>query len=156
MTNTLIYNRLDQYWLWKEISRKLGLSNPAYKYWPRVKDYKLNNKYVFLEKKTLPARYNYIEEELTNLSGYLPTSYAADALYAGRIFTNQHMKLHGFFEYKYIENIKFVNIKRFFREYGIHVNKESILHLGKLKDLEISSNMSLYRIIDDYAVAVYN
>ena len=65
-------NTLNSFWLWREISIKLGVSNPAYKYWKNTPNLKLNNKYIFLQKETLPAKHSYIEERLTDLSGHLP------------------------------------------------------------------------------------
>ena len=155
--SSLIYNKLNNYWLWKEISAKLGVSNPAYRYWKSTRDLKLNNKYIFLQKQTLPDKYSFIEENLTDLSGYLPTRYASDSLHVdNHIFTYDKMKLYKSFEYKYVEDVKFVNMKRFFKEHGIRVKKESILHLGKMQDLEITADSQLYRICDDYGVVVYN
>ncbi len=155
--SSLIYNRLNNYWLWKEISAKLGVSNPAYRYWRDVRDLKLNNKYVFLQKETLPEKYSFVEETLTDLSGYLPTRYASDALHIdSRIFTYDRMKLYGSFEYKFVEDVKFVNLRRFFKEHGIRVTKESILHLGRLQDLEITPDSQLYRLEGDYGIVVYD
>jgi hypothetical protein len=155
--SSLIYNKLNNYWLWKEISRKLGVSNPAYRYWKTARDLKLNNKYVFLQKETLPDKYCHIEKNLTDLSGYLPTRFASDSLHVdNHIFTYDKMKLYKSFEYKYVEDVKFVNIRRFFREHGIRVKPDSILHLGKLQDLEITPTSQLYRIEGDYGVVVYD
>ena len=38
-------NTLNSFWLWKEVSSKLGVSNPAYKYWKNTpnKDYIRND-----------------------------------------------------------------------------------------------------------------
>jgi hypothetical protein len=66
------------------------------------------------------------------------------------------MKLHTEFEYKFVEDVKFVNIKRFFREYGIKVNKNSIVQLGKMRDLEISADATFYNLKNDYGLVVYN
>jgi len=66
------------------------------------------------------------------------------------------MKLHKEFEYKFVEDVKFVNIKKFFRENGITVTKNSLVQLGKLKDLELSVDSTFYRLKDDYAVVVYD
>jgi len=155
--SSLIYNRLNNYWLWKEISHKLGVSNPAYRYWSGARDLKLNNKYVFLEKATIPDRYRHIETELTDLSGYLPIRYASDALHIdSRIFTCDKMRLYSRFEYKYVEAVKFVNVKRFFVEHGIRVDKESFIHLGRLRELEITADSRFYRIGDDYGIVIYD
>ncbi len=155
--SSLIHHTLNDYWLWKEIRTKLGVSNPAYRYWREARDLKLNNKYVFLQKQSLPERYRHIETELTDLSGFLPTRYASDVLHTDdHIFTYDRMKLHGSFEYKYVEDVKFVNLKRFFAEHGIRVQKGSMLHLGRLQELEVTPDSLFYRITDDYGVVVYN
>ena len=65
------------------------------------------------------------------------------------------MKLYSEFEYKFVEDIKFVNIKKFFRENGINVNKHSIIHLGKMKDLELDANSIFYNLKNDYGIVVY-
>jgi len=148
---------LNSFWLWREISSKLGVSNPAYKYWKETQSLKLNNKYVFLKKETLPPKHMHIEEILTDLSGHLPIKYASDQLHVNEhLFSSDKMKLHGEFEYKFVEDVKFVNIKKFFRENGIKVTRHSLVQLGKLKDLELSPDATFYRLKDDYAVVVYD
>lgn len=148
---------LNSFWLWREISSKLGVSNPAYKYWTNTPNLKLNNKYIFLKKETLPQKHMHIEEILTDLSGHLPIKYASDQLHVNEhLFSSDKMKLHREFEYKFVEDVKFVNIKKFFRENGITVTKNSLVQLGKLKDLELSIDSTFYRLKDDYAVVVYD
>ncbi|MDF1883418.1 hypothetical protein JHD49_05630 [Sulfurimonas sp. SAG-AH-194-C21] len=148
---------LNSFWLWREISSKLGVSNPAYKYWTNTPSLKLNNKYIFLKKETLPPKYMHIEEILTDLSGHLPIKYASDQLHVNEhLFSSNKMKLHSEFEYKFVEDVKFVNIKKFFRENGIQVTKNSLVQLGKLRDLELSADSTFYRLKDDYGVVVYD
>ncbi len=149
-------NTLNSYWLWREVSSKLGVSNPLYKYWKETPNLKLNNKYVFVQKNTLPKKYNYIEPILTDLSGHLPIKYASDRLHVNEhIFFYEKMKLYKEFEYKYVEDIKFVNIRKFFRENGIRVSKNSIIQLGRIKDLEIDANSTFYNLKNDYGIVVY-
>lgn len=149
-------NRLNSFWLWREVCSKLGLSNPAYKYWKNTQSMKLNNKYIFIQKDTLPEQHIHVQEILTDLSGYLPVKYASDQLHVNEhIFSYEKMKLHKEFEYKYVEDVKFVNIKKFFRENGIQVPKNALVQLGKLKDLEITPDSTFYRLKDEYAIVVY-
>ncbi len=147
---------LNSFWLWREVSSKLGVSNPAYKYWKNTPNMKLNNKYIFVKKDTLPPKHLHIQEILTDISGYLPIKFASDQLHVNEhIFSYDKMRLHKEFEYKFVEDVKFVNIKKFFRENGIKVGKNSLIQLGKLKDLELSVDATFYRLKDDYAVVVY-
>jgi len=147
---------LNSFWLWREISSKLGVSNPAYKYWKNTPNIKLNNKYIFLQKNTLPTKHEYVEEILTDLSGYLPIKYASDQLHVNEhIFSYDKMRLYSEFEYKFVEDVKFVNIKKFFTEFGIKVNKNSIIQLGRMKDLELTPECTFYKLKDDYGVVVY-
>jgi len=147
---------LNSFWLWREVSNKLGVSNPAYKYWKNTPSLKLNNKYVFVQKDRLPQKHLYIQEILTDLSGHLPIKFASDQLHVNEhIFSYDKMKLHKEFEYKFVEDVKFVNIKKFFRENGIKVTKNSLIQLGKMKDLEITIDSTFYRLKDDYGVVVY-
>lgn len=148
---------LNSFWLWREVSSKLGVSNPAYKYWKNTPNMKLNNKYVFIQKETLPEKHLYVEEILTDLSGHLPIKFASDQLHVNEhIFSYDKMKLHKEFEYKFVEDVKFVNIKKFFRENGIRVTKNSLVQLGKMKDLEFSAEATFYRLKDDYGIVVYD
>lgn len=150
-------NTLNSYWLWREVSSKLGVSNPAYKYWKNTPNLKLNNKYLFVQKNTLPQKYAHVEDILTDLSGHLPIKFASDQLHVNEhLFSYDKMKLHKEFEYKFVEDIKFVNIKKFFKENGILVPKNSIVHLGKLKDLEIGADSQFYNLKNDYGIVVYN
>lgn len=151
-----LYSILDKHWLWKEISTKLELSNPAYSYWSDSRHIKLN-RYVFIEKQTLPLRYEYIESSLTDLSGWLPTNYAASTLNMdSHIFAFKRMRLYNQFEYKYVNDIKFVNLKRFFTENGIKLTRNSYARLGRLDDLIITADSRFYRIDDYYGVVVYD
>lgn len=151
-----LHATLNSFWLWREVYLKLGVSNPLYKYWKSTPNLKLNNKYVFVKKNTLPEKYSYVEPILTDLSGYLPIKYASDRLHVNEhTFLHERMRLYREFDYKFVEDIKFVNIKKFFRENGINVSKNSIVWLGKMKDLEISSDSTFYRLKDDYGLVVY-
>jgi len=148
---------LNSFWLWREVSSKLGVSNPAYKYWKNTPNMKLNNKYIFIQKETLPSKHLHVEEILTDLSGHLPIKFASDQLHVNEhLFSSEKMKLHKEFEYKFVEDVKFVNIKKFFRENGIKVNKNSLIQLGKMKDLEFSADSTFYRLKDDYGIVVYD
>lgn len=150
-------NTLNSFWLWREVSSKLGISNPAYKYWRETPNIKLNNKYVFIQKNTLPSKYEYVEPILTDLSGYLPIKFASDQLHVNEhLFSYEKMKLHKEFDYKFVEDVKFVNIKKFFRDNGIKVGKNSIVHLGKIRDLELTSEATFYNLKNDYAIVVYD
>ena len=113
-------------------------------------------KYVFIQKNTLPPKHQHIEEILTDLSGHLPIKYASDRLHTNEhIFSYEKMKLYKEFEYKYVEDVKFVNIKKFFKENGISVSKNSIVQLGKIKDLEITPESTFYNLKNDYGIVVY-
>jgi len=150
-------NTLNSFWLWREISSKLGVSNPAYKYWNNTPSLKLNNKYVFLQKNTLPPKHRHVENILTDLSGHLPIKFASDQLHVSEhLFSYDKMKLHRAFEYKFVEDVKFVNIKKFFRENGIKVFKHSVIQLAKIKDLEFTENSTFYKLQNDYGIVVYN
>ena len=149
-------NTLNSFWLWREVSSKLGVSNPAYKSWKNTPTLKLNNKYLFVQKNRLPEKHEHVENILTDLSGYLPIKYASDRLHVNEhIFSYDKMRLYKEFEYKFVEDVKFVNIKKFFKEFGINVNKNSIIQLGKIKDLEISSDSIFYNLKNDYGIVVY-
>jgi len=148
---------LNSFWLWREVSSKLGVSNPAYKYWKNTPNMKLNNKYIFIQKETLPPKHLHIEEILTDLSGHLPIKFASDQLHVSEhLFSSDKMKLHKEFEYKFVEDVKFVNIKKFFRENDIKVTKNSLVQLAKMKDLEFSAESTFYRLKDDYGIVVYD
>jgi len=150
------YSILNKHWLWKEMRSKLNLSNPAYSYWKESHHIKLN-RYVFIQKDTIPERFTHVQEDLTDLTGYLPIQYASSQLNVdAHVFNYKMMRLHNRFEYKFVENIKFVNIRRFFKEHAIEVNKNSTLQLGKLNELCILPNSKFYRIDDDYGVVVYD
>lgn len=150
-------NTLNTFWLWREVSRKLGVSNPAYKYWKNTPNLKLNNKYIFLQKETLPQKYEYVEPILTDLSGYLPIKYASDKLHVSEhLFSSDKMKLYKEFEYKFVEDVKFVNIKKFFRENGIQVSKNSLVQLGKMRSLDLSGSSRFYNLKDDYGIVIYD
>ena len=153
---TYLPNTLNSFWLWREVSSKLGISNPAYRYWKNTPNIKLNNKYLFIQKKTLPPKHEHIEEILTDLSGYLPIKYASDRLHVNEhIFSYDKMKLYNEFEYKFVQDVKFVNIKKFFKEFGIKAEKDSITQLGRMKDLELTAECTFYNLKNDYGIVDY-
>lgn len=148
---------LNSFWLWREVYTKLGISNPAYKYWKNTPTLKLNNKYLFIQKKRLPHKYEHIEDKLTDLSGYLPIKYASDQLHTNEhLFSSERMSLHREFEYKYVQDIKFVNLRKFFRENGIKIPKNAIVQLAKMKDLEITPESTFYNLKNDYGIVVHH
>ena len=150
-------NTLNSFWLWREVYAKLGISNPAYKYWKNTQTLKLNNKYLFIQKDTLPKKHEHIQDILTDISGHLPIKYASDQLHVNEhLFISDRMYLHKEFEYKFVEDVKFVNIRKFFRENGIKVARNSLVQLGKIKDLELTSEATFYNLKNDYGVVVYD
>jgi len=152
---SLLYSKLDTYWLWKEIAARLGVSNPTYKYWPDAQSLQLNNKYLFLKQHTLPERYTYIEPELTSLAGYLPVRYASDQLHIDpHTFTSAKMALNRHFEYRFVENVKFVNLRRFFKEHGIELKRRSTVQMGRIGELDFAPTSTFYKINDRYGVVV--
>lgn len=147
---------LRDYWLWKEVQAKLELSNPAYKYWKHTPHIKLNNKYIFIKKTTLPEKHCHIEEKLTDLTGFVPVQYAADRLHiSAHIFRTKNMKLFDAFEYIYVEKIKFVNLAKFFAEYHIQDYRESILHMGLLEGLDTEAATNVITLKEGYGLAFY-
>ncbi len=150
-------NTLNSFWLWREVSSKLGVSNPAYKYWKNTPNMKLNNKYVFIQKETLPPKHEHVESILTDLSGFLPIKFASDQLHVNEhVFSYEKMKLYKEFDYKFVQDVKFVDIRKFFRENGIKVGKNSIVQLAKMKDLEFDANSTFYNLKNDYGIVVYD
>lgn len=150
------YNILDDYWLWREINKKLQVSNPAYKYWSGCKSIKLGKRHIFIKKETLPQKYIWIEPHLTKLGGYLPTQYASDMLNTdSHIFNYKRMSLYSSFEYKFVDDIKFVNIKRFFLENNIKISRTSYIQLAPINKLFITEDSTFYRINDHYGLVVY-
>jgi len=98
-----------------------------------------------------------VQEILTDLSGYLPIKYASDQLHVNEhLFISDKMKLHREFEYKFVEDVKFVNMKKFFRENGIEIGRNAIIQLGRMKDLEIIPEATFYNLKNDYGLVVYN
>jgi len=151
------YDILSDYWLWQEISKKLGVSNPAWKYWKSTSHLKLGKRYLFLKKNTLPQKYSFIENNLTKLEGFLPVGYASDMLNTdNHIFNYKRMALYSAFEYKFVENIKFVNIKRFFIENNIKISKNSYIQLAPLNKLYITNECTFYRLNSSYGIVVYD
>ncbi len=150
------YNILDKHTLWSEMRELLELSNPAYSYWDETNHIKLN-RYVFIENKTIPQKYLHVLNDTSDLSGYLPVSYASSQLNIdSHIFNTKQMRLHNTFEYKFVNGIKFVNIKRFFLEYAIEVKKDSLISLVKMEEATILPNSTLYNIDGKYVVVVYD
>jgi len=150
------YNILDKHSLWSEVRTLLELSNPAYTYWNDTNHIKLN-RYVFIENKTIPQKYLHVLDKTSDLSGYLPVGYASDYLNVdSHIFNTKQMRLYNQFEYKFVNGVKFVNIKRFFLEHSIEVKGSSLVNLTKLEEATILPNSRLYNIDGKYAVVVYD
>jgi hypothetical protein len=135
---------------------KLDLSHTAYCAWKNTNTLKLD-RFVFIEKKTMPDRFLFISPKLTDLFGYLPIQYAASQInVTPHVFNFTGMKLHSQFEYRFVDGVKFVNIHRFFKENGIVVNPRESVSVGKLDSLIITPNCRFYGLNNDYGVVVYS
>jgi len=113
---------LNDYVLGCEFAKKAGISNNAYLFWKGIISAKFeNSRIVFLHKKSILTKYTQIANECSDLSGLILTS----AFCSFTTLANSHLiksngsKLYPFFELKEICGIKFINLKKFYDDFGL-------------------------------------
>ena len=116
---------LDEYVLNKEFSLLAGISSNAYRYWNYVEAAKYDDaRVVFLRKDTILPKYKSIIEQCKNLSGMVQSQ--AFCKYTGlapsHLIEHNHSCIYNVLEIVDVCDIKFVNLKKFYDDLGLHYN----------------------------------
>ena len=113
---------LDDYVLGCEFARNAEISGNAYLFWSGVVSAKYeNSRTVFLHKKSIPARFQEAAELCSDLSGLTLTSAFCSftTLAPSHLVAKNGSKLYPLFELHEICGIKFINLKKFYDDFGL-------------------------------------
>jgi hypothetical protein len=113
---------LNDYVLGCEFAKKAGISSNAYLFWKGIISAKFeNSRIVFLHKKSILTKYTQIANECSDLSGLILTSAFCSftTLASSHLIKSNGSKLYPFFELKEICGIKFINLKKFYDDFGL-------------------------------------
>ncbi|AQW80903.1 cysteine permease [Campylobacter pinnipediorum] len=127
-------NFLDDYVLGTELSKNANISSNAYLFWKNTISAKFqNSRTVFINKKTIPSKFNQALKQCTELNGLVLSN--AFCSFTG--ISNSHLvksnksKFYDLVEIKEISGIKFVNLKKFYDDLSLDYNLN--LYIEKCK-----------------------
>lgn len=124
MTQVLLESdkMLDNFVLNYELSKAIGISSTAYKYWKNaISGHFVGSRAVFLLKSSVPKKYSYAISQCSDLSGLV----LANAFCAFCGLANSHLvcsncsKLNEILEIRKIGSFKFVNLRAFYKHIGL-------------------------------------
>ncbi|MGG7049218.1 MULTISPECIES: cysteine permease [unclassified Campylobacter] len=113
---------LDDYVLGCEFAKNAQISGNAYLFWRGAISAKFeNSRIVFLHKKTIPQRYTATAKDCTNLNGLVLTSAFCSftGLASSHLIRSNGSKLYELFELSEICGVKFINLKKFYDDFGL-------------------------------------
>ncbi len=128
---------LDDYVLNLELSNLLGISSNAYRFWKSVKAVKYDeSRVVYIEKNSIPAKYQHYIKKCTDLSGYVQAQ--AFCKYTGlassHLTKSNGSKIYTIFEILQIKSVKLINLKMFYDylglDYNYHIYIEKCRYFG--------------------------
>jgi hypothetical protein len=123
---------LDKYVISKELMQLAGISPNAYRYWNDVASATYDNaRAVFLEKETIHKKYKHLLKQCTPLDGLVQSSAfcALTNLPSSHLIKSNGSKIYDILEIKHICGFKFVNLQKFFNDYGL--NKSHTIYIEK-------------------------
>ncbi len=113
---------LDDYVLGCEFARNAEISGNAYLFWSGAICAKFeNSRIVFLHKKCIPARFREAAARCSDLAGLVLTSAFCSftTLAPSHLVAKNGSKLYPLFELREICGIKFINLKKFYDDFGL-------------------------------------
>ena len=113
---------LDDYVLGAQLAKNAGISSNAYLFWKNAISAKFeNSRIVFLHKKCIPARFREAAARCSNLAGLVLTSAFCSftTLAPSHLVAKNGSKLYPLFDLREICGIKFINLKKFYDDFGL-------------------------------------
>ncbi len=128
---------LDDYILNFEFSNLANISSNAYRFWKNVRAVKYDeSRVVYLEKKTIPKKYQKYIVDCTDLSGYVQAQSFCryTTLSPSHLTKSNNSKIYNIFDILQIKTIKFVNLRAFYDylglDYTYHIYIEKCRYFG--------------------------
>ncbi|CAD7289394.1 cysteine permease [Campylobacter suis] len=113
---------LDDYVLGCEFAKNAKISGNAYLFWKGVISAKFeNSRIVFLHKKSILPKYQDVILKCSDLSGLVLTSVFCSftTLASSHLIKSNGSKLYPLFELSEICGVKFINLKKFYDDFGL-------------------------------------
>lgn len=123
---------LDRFILNIEFFKKANISPNAYRYWKDVNAANFEgSKTVFLQKNSIPKKYEFIASTCRDLSGFVLSSAFCSftGLASSHLTKSNNSKLYDKLQIIVVEGVKFVNLKKFYDDlelsydYNLYIEK---------------------------------
>ncbi|WP_331774919.1 cysteine permease [Sulfurospirillum sp. 1612] len=128
---------LENYILNLELSKLANISSNAYRFWKNVRVSKYDScRIVFIDKRTLPEKYQPFVKQCTNLDGYVQSQAFCKftGLAPSHLIESNHSKIYDILEIKQIGIVKLVNLRKFYDDfdldYDYHLYIEKCQYFG--------------------------
>jgi len=113
---------LDKYILNIELSKIVGISSNAYRFWQNVNAVKYDgSRVVYLKTGSIPKKYDKYVQKCTNLDGYIQAQ--AFCKYTGlassHLTKSNNSKIYNYLQILQIGTVKLVNLKKFYDDLGL-------------------------------------
>ena len=125
---------LDDFVLAKEMMKLANISPNAFRYWNRCIAAKYEaGRAVFLHKKFIQKKYLHLVEKCTPLNGYVQSQAFCryTTLAPSHLVKSNRANLYDILEIKIVEDIKFINLKKFYDDLGL--DSSSVIYIEKCK-----------------------
>ncbi|MCR4941163.1 MAG: cysteine permease [Campylobacter sp.] len=113
---------LDDYVLGLEFSKIAKISSNAYLFWRDIVSAKFeNSRVVFLHKKSIPPKYSAALKLCSDLNGLALSSAFCSfcGLASSHLIKSNRSKFYELIQIREVCGIKFVNLKKFYDDYGL-------------------------------------
>lgn len=144
---------LNEYLLCCEFSKICGVSQNAYKYWSKVVSaHYSGSRTVFLHRDSIPAKFSSYIVLCTKLDGLVLSSAfcAFTGLSSSHLIKSNNSSFYKLVEIKQICGIKFVNLKKFYDDFGLSYDKQIYIEKSKYfspspleRQIRLTSTLSL-------------
>ncbi|WP_169753352.1 cysteine permease [Campylobacter mucosalis] len=147
---------LDEYILACEFYNIAGISSNAYLFWKNAISAKFeNSRVVFLYKKSIPKKYENILPNCSDLNGLVLSSTFCSfcGLASSHLTRSNGSKFYELVQIKEICGIKFVNLKKFYDDFGLDYNLR--IYIEKCKFFSPTPFEKRIRLTDTLCLGYY-
>lgn len=149
-------NFLDTYILNTELSKISGISSNAYLFWKNIAIGKFeNSRVVFLQKYSIPKKYEEDINKCTNLDGLVLSSAFCSftGLPSSHLTKSNGSKIYDMLEITEISGIKFVNLKKFYDD--LNLNYKFRIYIEKCKFFSPTPLEKRIKLSDNLCLGYY-
>ncbi len=147
---------LENYILNQELAQLANISSNAYRFWKNAQAVKYDEcRVVFLDKFSIPKKYQSYIHKCTDLSGY--TQSQAFCKYTGlapsHLIESNNSQIYQILDILQIGIVKFVNLKKFYNDLGLDYNYQ--IYIEKCKYFGPSPLEKKIKLSNEMCVGYY-